>query len=298
MVLGDGIRYNVATLPPEEQLRFRDAFIKAHREYLFPDGVSGWFKQDHIHQATHVHGGAQFLPWHRELCNRFEEILRKVDPEISLHYWRYDNTNPIQSKLLGPDGLFGASHDIVGPPLDILHNRGILKGSRDEDPAHPNPALPPKEIVRDVRQRFPFCPPDEAIITYADDEDIQYQWQLFREELEFSSHGPAHNYIAGTLATPHDSFTDILALILHSNVDRIWASWQLQPGKEWRLDPEKIYGAEHNESELNVAMEPWAGGTVRPEQKIRPWGIDWPAEMKTAKDVVKPPRYQEIVIVK
>jgi hypothetical protein len=28
----------------------------------------------------------------------------------------------------------------------------------------------------------------------------------------------------------------------------------------------------------------WAGGSTDPRQKIRPWGSDWPAEMKNAKD--------------
>lgn len=32
----------------------------------FVCGVSYWFKQDEIHQATHVHGGPAFLSWHME----------------------------------------------------------------------------------------------------------------------------------------------------------------------------------------------------------------------------------------
>ncbi len=53
-------------------------------------GVSYWFKQDEIHQATHVHGGAAFLPWHRELINRFEGMLRLADKDLSLHYWDWN----------------------------------------------------------------------------------------------------------------------------------------------------------------------------------------------------------------
>jgi hypothetical protein len=32
-------------------------------------------------------------------------------------------------------------------------------------------------------------------------------------------------------------------------------------------------------------MEPCAGGTVHSEQKMRPWGSDWPVEKKKATDV-------------
>jgi len=54
-----------------------------------PGGVNWWFKQDEIHQATHVHGGPEFLPWHREITNRFEALLREINPQLSLHDWDF-----------------------------------------------------------------------------------------------------------------------------------------------------------------------------------------------------------------
>ena len=88
--------------PPQHRIRrprrapvLRDAFIELNNRH-FPGartdrppggGVSWWFKQDEIHQATHVHGGPEFLPWHREIVNRFEAMLREINPLLSLHYW-------------------------------------------------------------------------------------------------------------------------------------------------------------------------------------------------------------------
>src|SRR5215510_10530839 len=96
MALGDGIRRNIAQVEPTERTALRDAIIEMHhrfypgiREDTPPGHVSWWFKQDEIHQATHVHGGPEFIPWHRELCNRFEELLRQIDPRLSLHYWDF-----------------------------------------------------------------------------------------------------------------------------------------------------------------------------------------------------------------
>jgi len=99
MTLGDGIRRNIADVEPSERALFRDAIIELNRR-LFPGsrtdappgGVSWWFKQDEIHQATHVHSFApgdnpEFVPWHREFVNRFEAMLRDVNPQLSLHYW-------------------------------------------------------------------------------------------------------------------------------------------------------------------------------------------------------------------
>src|SRR5216683_3111756 len=96
MALGDGIRRNIAHVDPAERVLLKDAIVELHHRFYPgnrgdtpPGGVSWWFKQDEIHQATHVHGGPEFLPWHRELTNRFEELLRQINPKLSLHYWDF-----------------------------------------------------------------------------------------------------------------------------------------------------------------------------------------------------------------
>ena len=102
MAIGDGIRRNIATISQAERDRFRDAILQLDMTKIYPDGVSYWDKQDQIHQGTHVHAVPSFLPWHRELVNRLEALLREVDPELSLHYWDW-TTDPRDS----PDGSGG-----------------------------------------------------------------------------------------------------------------------------------------------------------------------------------------------
>ena len=89
-------RRNIALVEPRERALLRDAFIELNKTRFYPGnrndtplagGVSEWFKQDEIHQSTHVHDGPMFLPWHRELVNRFEDLLRGVNSDLSLHYW-------------------------------------------------------------------------------------------------------------------------------------------------------------------------------------------------------------------
>ena len=80
------VRRNFAHLTDAE----RDAYIAAVKQVdllAYSDGVSYWDKQDQIHQSTHNHGGNSFLPWHRELVNRYEALLRQADPSVALHYW-------------------------------------------------------------------------------------------------------------------------------------------------------------------------------------------------------------------
>src|SRR3954454_16124754 len=78
-----------------------------------PGHVSWWFKQDEIHQATHVHGGPEFLPWHREIVNRFEELVRQVNPLLSLHYWDWTED---PTAVLFTSAFMGNANGEAGEP--------------------------------------------------------------------------------------------------------------------------------------------------------------------------------------
>jgi hypothetical protein len=125
MTLGDRIRRNLATVGKEERNLFIDAIKQLNQIYYSPNGsrtdfpaghVSYWFKQDEIHQSSHVHGCPAFLPWHREMCNRFERLLRSVHPELSLHYWDWN---------LDPSNM----HDNEGKPVDLFDSNFMGKAT-------------------------------------------------------------------------------------------------------------------------------------------------------------------------
>ena len=97
MAFGDGIRRNIRTVTPHERARFKRALLALLGRSAagvtsggLAAGLSSWFEQDEIHQATPAHYGPELLPWLREQCNRFELLLREVDPELSLHYWDWN----------------------------------------------------------------------------------------------------------------------------------------------------------------------------------------------------------------
>src|SRR5262249_16249544 len=124
--VGDGIRRNVAEITQAERDSLRNAFLTLNDvgSEAYSDGVTKWFKQDQIHMATHVHAfppyrGIAFLPWHREICNRFELLLREVDPQLSLHYWDW-TTDP---RTTPAGGLFtpsfmGSASGRMGAPFE------------------------------------------------------------------------------------------------------------------------------------------------------------------------------------
>lgn len=182
MALGDGIRRNIAQVDPSERVLLRDALIELNRRF-FPGartdtpagGVTWWFKQDEIHQATHVHGGPGFIPWHREIVNRLEAMLRQVNPQLSLHYWDWtQDPRSIPGANLGGGttgvlnlftpafmGYGGSASQVIGPPWqnavapfrpDGFYIRGAVNFRSPDpfDPVNNNPADPPREVVRSV----------------------------------------------------------------------------------------------------------------------------------------------------
>ena len=277
MALGDGIRRNIAHVSATERTRFKNAIVQLHSKY-YPDGVSKWVKQDQIHEATHVHGGPSFLPWHRELCNRFEALLREIDPELSLHYWDWTEDPRAASDGNGgtvnlfTEDFMGESNGNVGNPFF-----GFPPISRDIAGGSAAPSNPGAQSDNDIINSTNGLPQAE-------------QWEEIRDVIEqIPNHNSIHGYIGGTIGSGHTAFEDPFVFLLHSNVDRLWALWQTVPGEEWRLDPLVTYGNETSDPLLAENLEPWAGGSG-----LRPWAApDNQQLVKNSKhpSVVAPPCY-------
>ena len=316
MALGDGIRRNIAQVEPAERAMLRDAILEMHRRYYPgvktdtpPGGVSWWFKQDEIHQATHVHGGPEFLPWHRELTNRFEELLRQINPQLSLHYWDFTDdpanipNGNLGAGVIGPVNLFdstfmGASNGPAGDPWltgGFYDPQAGTSGHPPDRDVTDNPVDPPTDLSRsksggtiypigDLSPGSAFgtvCP----AIPINNDGDIlsALTYPEFRVRLE-CVHNFAHGYIGGTIQDAHISFRDPFVFLLHSNVDRLFARWQTDPSHPGRLDPSTVYGAESSSNvtipnpfgagtvvqNLTDLVEPWSTGTGH-YHDIRPW---------------------------
>jgi hypothetical protein len=235
--------------------------------------------------------------------NRFEVLLREVDPELSLHYWDWTTD---------PGWMF--TNQFMGSPSGDAGDPWLSAGFYDPNPTHQNrdttgnPADPPQHVTRSVRAGAPF--------TAADDQQLINNSANF---VDFDNnmagpHATAHGWIGGTLSNPHTSFRDPVVFLLHSNVDRLFAMWQTQPGHSERLDPQQVYGAYSNtrgSGDVNTLhpnwgilspLEPWAGpgaqtaatGIIANVHATRPWAA--PEHQEIIKDskhptVVAPPLY-------
>ena len=307
MALGDGIRRNIASVDPTERALLRDALIQlSNRKYPgtrtdpVPGGVTWWFKQDEIHQATHVHGGPEFVPWHREIVNRLEELLRQINPLLSLHYWNWTqdpraipNAN-LGGGVVGTLNLFTAGFMGYGgsslAPIDQpwLSAGYYVPGATPHRDATGNPADPPRAVNRFVAGSPASATQDQAIVAAGD-------YVTMRSLLE-AVHNAMHGFVF--MGGTHISFRDPFVFLLHSNVDRLFALWQIQPSIPQRLDPNLIYGPESGDPGLNSNIEPWSTGhsvdQFGTEHFTRPWYAPENEGVPKAykhPSIVAPPRY-------
>jgi len=268
-MLGDGIRRNIATVSKQERDRFRDAIIKLHTlpQFHYPGsrtdtpagGVSYWFKQDEIHAGSHVHVCPAFLPWHRELINRFEALLQLVDPQIALYYWDWTtdpgwmftsdfmgNGDPSVNPTVPPETPGGQAGEPWLTP-GLYNPTASPFRTDDEFSTTDNPFDPPHDIARDVRVGAPVTPAQELLLlsatSFAEFDTIMERSTTNDQVHNFDGglHGAAHEWIGGLLGNQHTSFRDPFVYLLHSNVDRLFAMWQRQSGHSSRLDPAHVY---------------------------------------------------------
>jgi hypothetical protein len=318
MALGDGIRRNIAHVDPAERAMFLDAFIKLNRPpQMFPGtrndvpvagGVTWWFKQDEIHHATHVHHGPEFIPWHRELINRLEAMLRQIHSALSLHYWDWtQHPKAIPNANLGgghtgtldlftPDfmGYGGSTPGEIG---QLWRNAGYyVPGAALTRDATGNPADPPGLVERSVVGSPAPLADDNGILSQDDFASMRVSMEVIHDRM--------HGFVR--MGGQHISFRDPFVFLLHSNVDRLFARWQTDPAHPERLQPGTVYGTESNLDvqvqqviqNLNHNIEPWSTGhstdEFGQEHYTRPWyAPENQGEPKTYKHVsiVYPPRY-------
>ncbi|MDE2388531.1 MAG: tyrosinase family protein [Betaproteobacteria bacterium] len=287
MALGDGIRRNITSVSEEE----RNLFVAAIRQLdsgsmVYPnnlghEGADGagnityWDMMEQIHKDGHAHGtdvhvGPAFIPWHRAIVNHFEELLRQVDPRLSLHYWDW-TTDPRAGAvpILGPSGFMGSASGDAGVPFQDFEST--------EGGGH-------NFIWRDVAgsDAKPDGRPD---ITSDADILAATNYTDFHNLAKNAHDVTAHSYIGGTITQPHYSFHDPMVFLLHSNLDRLWATWQRAPGHPERLDTSvdpstgtaRAYGNILADSGLPASyydelVQPWGGGAGNTD--LEPWRSD------------------------
>lgn len=230
-----------------------DQFVATH---LATMDMTGRLAPDGSTLVNGAHGNASFLPWHRQFLYEFEKALQTVDPTVSIPYWDWTDRNAtnalFQNNFLGPNGgtngvgggavMTGAFSTAQGWTV-----RSDLSSSRWRGVSTRTQAL-----TRNLGAATAL-----GTQTQVNQALNQTNYLNFRRVLEAGTglHNATHNWFGtGSLMRTQSSPNDPAFWLLHANVDRLWAQWQLSAPNRMFNYPATGQPYGHN---LNDPMFPW-----------------------------------------
>jgi tyrosinase len=236
-----------------------DQFVATHTAMRDAQGRIG---PDGLVLTNPAHVGNAFLPWHRAFLDEFEEALQKVDPNVTIPYW--DWTNPsdtfgklFQDSFLGPNGTTSSGDEVLSGPFSRAQGwqvREDLTGSRWNGIGTGTVGL---------TRRFGGANGTRTLGTTINVANAlnTNSYRTFRNRLEAGTglHNNTHNWVGGLMGNVVAATNDPVFWMLHANVDRIWAEWQLNNHWGSRFYPLSGQPYGHN---LNDPLFPWDQGGI------------------------------------
>lgn len=268
------IRKNATTLTADEISRFINA-VKVLKTTINParDGtpisiydqfvathlgsfdVAGRLDPNGLTSANPGHVGDAFLPWHRELLHQFEQMLQVVDPTVTIPYWDYTDRNATQNiiyqnNFMGPNGT--TSFAVMSGFFSAAN--GWLQRKDLSGKTWVGKSTETQSLTRRLRawENLPTT-------TQVNDSLAKTTFRDFRSSLESTLHNNLHVWGGGSIGLVGTSPNDPMFWLLHGNVDRLWAQWQVNGhwGNTWYPATSRFYG--HG---LNDLMWPWDRGRM------------------------------------
>lgn len=232
------VRKDAATLQPEE-IRL---FLKALRDlHDLDNGAvnSRYTKYAAAHAVAFdvgIHDGDTptwwplFLAWHRAFLLSLERELQALEPRVALPYWRFDRRDPavvtaVTPKIFTP-AFMGSVQGDSGVPGGFLVQF---------DPTNPLFGWQIPELNGALVRQFDAtggAMPDSRLRDLFDAVDgdgnlVNGAYRAINGRLELRYHNEAHGAVNGWLGQGF-SPVDPLFFLLHANVDRAWANWQIE----------------------------------------------------------------------
>lgn len=217
---GPRVRREIRDLSAAEWQAFANAVIalKSRPSRVNPN-VNQYEDLARIHSefVTEAHGGSFFLPWHRLFVLLFENLLREVDPAVSVPYWNWaiDGENPAMSTVWGRAG--GSVREADGSPACIPN--GPFANLQT---SHTTPHCVRRGFVSgqsESTNRFDNWLTVQGLFS----RDIMYS--DFVAALE-ATHGAPHVGIGGDMGVLGTAPNDPMFFIHHAFVDYIYRRWQ------------------------------------------------------------------------
>lgn len=253
------IRKNANLLTTAERDRFVSAFAQLNNQGLgrFTD-----FRNMHVSASSpEAHGGAGFLPWHRAYLLDLERELQAIDSSVALPYWRFDQVAPnlFTPDFIGQANASGAVQFSSSNPLRFWKTDGVVGFDR----------LPSFNTVT----QSPTLLSEAQTLALGASPTGNHTYRNFRI-LEGNPHGSAHVSFDGPIDSIPTAARDPLFFLLHCNVDRLWAKWQIA---QQRFDPALADSYDERPTNrighhLGDTMWPWNGVVTPPRPTTAPGG--------------------------
>ena len=155
-----------------------------------------------------------FLPWHRMFVLYFECIVREVSgvPEFTLPYWNYTSSDPLLRGVVPP--AFRMPDDPRYASLYRPQRKSLANGGQ---PIHQGQPGDPMDISAAM-----------AAVNYSNIGGVQG----FNAAINNGIHGRIHIMVGTNMNMGKVSYAgnDPLFWVHHSNIDRLWASWNANGG--------------------------------------------------------------------
>ena len=182
-----------------------DELIYMHKYY---------FNGNIIHGSKEEEKPSFFLPWHRWFILQLENLLRNINPKVTVPYWDWSlEADNWTSSIVWNSGCgFGGD----GDPRKLYR---VTTGPFSAE----NDWIPPNCIPL-YRNFNDTVVPNAATVATVQTYEVQ-EFNAWHKDIEFVLHGPVHNQIGGTMSYAI-SANDPIFFLHHGFIDKLWADWQ------------------------------------------------------------------------
>ncbi|PWT72356.1 MAG: hypothetical protein C5B59_15915 [Bacteroidetes bacterium] len=287
------IRKNANILTAAERDRFLTAMAKLNLTTGIPSykdflDMHNEAADSEIHTSSNI-PRCSFLPWHRAYVLDLERQLQKIDPSVTLPYWKFDEAAPnlFTADFMGADTGTGLLSFSPTNPLitwTIGGSTGVIR----------QPLFPVQTSA--ANNSHGSISNDQHTL------GVSSNFLKFRV-MENNPHGYAHVSFdpSGPITSPPTAPQDPLFFMLHCNVDRIWALWQAVNNRYDKTNtstyPNQGAWASGDSQNIgdfaNDTMWPWNGNTTGTRPPTAPGG-QFPQNSFAASPTVVPAVWEMI----
>lgn len=200
-------------------------------------GTIDAFKDEHVRLAPiGIHFGPAFLPWHRHFILRLENELQSIHESITLPFWDLTREDSSDLEAEPWKSFFGGREN----------KGGLIEWNDFEREQNEAVIYPP------YTPRMPLSLKSEVDLL---ERPTYESFRSFEQELN-GIHVRGHRWVGKTMAGA-ESPADPLFYLLHCNIDRLWAFWQInhRDKEQYNIKPANIENDLRRAEEAFVKLE-------------------------------------------